>query len=1287
MDILRNYTQRSIICLVFITILFLSSLNAGNESLRFEQILSEQGLSQSAVYSILQDRLGFMWFGTQEGLNRFDGYEMKVFKHDPWDEKSLSDNYILCMCEDRSGNLWIGTNGGGLNKFDPGTETFSRYTHDPNNIHSLWSNILQINQLNKIYPKTKCLPRAINSPNNSKKIVMDTVQTLHVDSKGKLWIGSRGSEVVLFDPQYGKPTLIKPSIDPINDNTSIIYEDRSGTIWIGTSNGLQEISQANGKMAVYNDQEKDTGSLSHNDVRSVYEHSSGTLWVGTLGGGLNKFDRKKQVFTRYRHRENDPGSLSNNNVYAIYEDGSHILWVGTERGLDQFDPVSNDFIHHKLDRSNSLSNDIRAIYQDRSGVLWVGTYGGGVYRHDPRTRRFAHFKNDPSDNENSLSDNVVWSLYEDNNNVLWVGTYNGGLNKLDRKTGKIAHYKNIPGKPDSLSHDDVRSICPDDQGRLWVGTRKGLNRFHNKKFDRFYFPVDKDFQRDNRNNIHVIIRSRDQKLWLGTQGGIYKFDPSQGQVIKHFDKIDTRRGGLEHNEIRAMYEDNGGILWIGTEYGGIYRFNNSTNTFTNYTHDPENGNSISHNRIRCIYEDRSEVIWIGTYGGGLNKLSDRQKILFESYQEKDGLPSSVVYGILEDEKGNLWLSTNAGISRFNPYTKKIKNFDLDDGLQDNEFNTGAYFQNQQGEMFFGGINGFNIFSPKDIESDAVPPNIVITGFFLANQPVPLQSLEEKSPLEKPIYKTKSLILSYSQNFFSFEFSTLNFANPGKNRYQYMLEGNDRDWVKTDSRNRRATYTNLSPGNYVFEVMGSNPDGLWCEKPASITIKILPPLWGTWWAFVLYVIVIVFVGYISWSAWSEKKEIEQQKKLNKLKDDFLSKTSHELLTPLQGIIGLSESLAKDKAALKEPKLRQNLEMIATTGKRMANLVNDLFDFARLKNKNITLNKQPVDIRILADVVLTICTPLAEKKGLELVNDVEVDMPQAGGDAERLMQVMYNLVGNAIKFTAAGKIVVSAKKGEGNLLYVQVTDTGIGIPAEKVESIFAPFVTLETSPNRSQSGLGMGLSISRQLVELHGGKIWVDSSPGKGSTFTFTLPQAEKKEKEKPTEPPRLSHGRFFEPMVDKMVQEIPQASQGEKVERTAKILVVDDEPMIREGLAAQLSQSGYSVSLAVDGPEAIQALAGEQGFDLVLLDIMMPRVSGFEVCREIRQKHPAHDLPIIFLTARTLEADLVAGLEAGPTILSENRLPVENCWPGSGSTWLCLIAPGTWSNRWKAAPGK
>ena len=1207
-------------------------LAAQDGDIRFGRISVEDGLSQNAVNCICQDSKGFLWFGTQDGLNRYDGYNFIIYKHDPQDQSTLSDNFISDILEDRAGILWIGTQSGGLNRFDRNSGRFIRYTSNSDNSHGLGHNrvnaiyedqagILWIGTfsgLNAYDHKNERFTLYTHDPANPFSLSCNQVTAIYEDRTGVLWIGTEGGGLNRFDRKDGRfVNFVHDAADLHslgNNYINCIFEDRSGILWCGTEGGgLNGFDKESGQFTRYTYREGDPSSLSNDKVHTIYEDRSGTLWIGTWGGGLNRFDKGRKSFTRYIHDTANLHTLSNNTVIAIFEDQSQLLWIGTMGGgLNTFNRKSERFavIRHDATRSQSLSNNmVVAFHEDRSGALWIGTWGGGLDRFDRKKGRFTHFTHDPA-NPNSLSHNWVNTIHEDRFGILWVGTIGGGLNALDRERRRFTHYypSNDPG---SISHDKIITLYEDQAGVLWIGTHGGgLNAYDRK----------------NRRFTH------------------YTHDP-------------LKSDSLSHDSIISIHEDRFGLLWIGTWGGGLNSFDRKSGHFTRYTHDAENFLSLSHNSVTSIYEDRAGELWVGTFDG-LNQL-DRKTGEFRVFREKDGLPNNVTLGILEDSRGDLWLSTNKGISRFNPKTGTFKNYDINDGLQGNEFNSGAYYKNQKGEMFFGGANGFNAFLPEQITDDPYIPPIVITDFLISNKSVPLQQVNEDSPLVKVIDETRKITLSYEDNLFSFEFAALHFVAPAKNQYAYKLEGWNEDWIETDSRNRRAVYTNLPGGDYVFKVKGSNKDGVWNDEGASIELKILPPPWKTWWAYLLYSLILagIVLGFLRSQSNKLKKErlmaqkersvSRQLRQLDKLKDEFLSNTSHELRTPLNGIIGLAESLM-DGATGKLPIITvANLSMIASSGKRLASLVNDILDFSRLKDKSLVLQKKPVDMYTLTDVVLTLSRPLTGNKVLELVNAIEPGVPAVEADENRLQQIMYNLVGNAVKFTDSGVIKVSAEI-EAEQLLVRVSDTGIGIPEENFERIFESFEQVDGSAGRAYEGTGLGLAVTRKLVELHDGKIWVESTVGKGSTFNFTLPLSREKaeKKPKPVSPPALT-GTFKVPAeLVKKFQQMADAPEKDQDMDHFHILVVDDDAVNRQVLVNFLSLQNYTVTEASSGANALEIIESKRQVDLSLLDIMMPGMSGYEVCKKIRKRFSSHELPVIFLSAKNQASDLAAGFSAG-----------------------------------------
>jgi ligand-binding sensor domain-containing protein len=826
-----------------------SLLRAQTYEMEFHRISIEMGLSQSSIFAIMEDRQGFLWFGTQDGLNKYDGYTFKIFKHIPADSSSISDNWITSICEDHLGNIWIGTSGGGLNKFDPIHERFTTYQQEING-----KNELEYNR----------------------------VQVVFEDSDRYLWIGTEGGGLSRFNPSSAKFThfIHDPNnAKSISDNRiRVILEDQAGNLWIGTyGGGLSVLKKENkdaGMFYKYVHHPNDMSTLSSNCIQSLYTDSIGNLWVGT-DDGLNLYDPEKKQFKRYKQNPGNPNSLSNNVIYTIYEDVNHILWIGTDFGLNFYDQVNDRFWQTNHDPSNakSLSNDlIRVIFKDASGTIWVGTYGGGLNQYDGRKKKFRHYKNVAWD-PNSINNNNVWSILVVRSGHLWIGT-NKGLNKINRNRGTVEVFRHNPLDPYSLGDDIVRVIYEDSRGELWFGTNNaGLNRFNplQKKFKRYIFTID-DSTSISNNTIRAIFEDKNGSLWIGTWGGLNLFDVQKEEFI-HYTHNPDDANSLSDNRVRCLLEDTEGILWVGT-YKGLNKFDRNRGKFEHYINNPNDSTSLSHDRVLALHQGKNGIIWITTYGGGLNKFDPKTE-RFTAFTEKNGLPNNAVYGILEDDNGNIWLSTNKGLSKFNPGKETFKNFDVNDGLQSDEFNGGAYAKDRKGEMFFGGINGYNSFFPNNITENNYIPPVVLTSFKI---------FDLKANLDSSISIIKNISLFHKDNFFAFEFAALDYTNPEKNEYSYKLEGFDQNWIRCGNR-RYANYTNLDGGDYIFKVKGSNSDGIWNEVDTSVKIHINPPYWATWWFRILLVLMILLISYGVYHY--RFKKIEIQKKY--LEDQIAERT--------------------------------------------------------------------------------------------------------------------------------------------------------------------------------------------------------------------------------------------------------------------------------------------------------------------------------------------------------------------------------------------------------------
>ncbi|HLO31765.1 MAG TPA: PAS domain S-box protein [Anaerolineales bacterium] len=813
---------------------------------RFEHLTIEDGLSQNAGLTFFQDSKGYLWIGSQDGLNRYDGYDFKVFKQDPDDPDSISHNSILAITQDKDGYLWIGTWGGGLNRFDPATETFVHYLHNSNEPNSLSS---------------------------------DTVTSIKQDSTGALWVGTIGG-LNRYNPlTNGFDHFKNDPKDPNSlsgDAISVIFEDSHHQLWIGTGaigmegSGLNRFDPTTGKVVRYQHNNSASQSLSSNNIASIYESSDGTFWIATggfslQGNGLNQFDPRTGTARYFSNNPESADSLGANNLMALWGDSSGVLWIGTwAAGLDRME-LSNPghFVHYQNDRffPDSLSgNEIWSLYKDHSGVLWVGTSHSGINKLPANSGQFSLYRNNPSDSS-SLSTNAVGAFSEDRRGDIWIATWGAGLDRFNLRTGRFDHFRHDPEDPDSLSDDLFMAVYVDAYDLVWAGTLgKGLDRLtptNGKVVHYLHDPENPASIADD--NIAVIIPDQAYGLWIGTFGGLSHFDLSTN-TFTNYSHDPANPASLSDNRVVSLYLDSKkNILWIGTWGGGLNQLDLNNPLYTDpqratlirYHHNPADPSSLSEDSVWAIHQTMDGALWLGTQMG-LNRFDPNTRT-FRRYTEQNGLPNNVVLGVLEDHFGKLWITTNNGLAKFDPDTKTFIAYDTSDGLQSNEFNSNAYYRTRKGNLLVGGVNGFNLFDPANINANPIAPQVAITGFEVFNEPLQMD-LSGREPIQ----------LSYKQSFISFEFAAFDFQAPHKNQYAYKLEGFDKDWVQAGNR-RFATYTNLPGGEYVFRVKASNSDNVWNEKGAALPVFITPPIWRTWWfnGSLIFVLGVLIAGGFRW----------------------------------------------------------------------------------------------------------------------------------------------------------------------------------------------------------------------------------------------------------------------------------------------------------------------------------------------------------------------------------------------------------------------------------------
>ncbi|MCP4656067.1 MAG: response regulator [bacterium] len=1189
-------------------------------SIHFDRISIEHSLSQSTVTCILQDRVGFMWFGTQDGLNRFDGYDLVAFKHDSDDPGSLPHDSILVLLEGASGDLWIGTEGGGLIRWDPGGEVLSTHQYDAADPHSLSG---------------------------------DWIRALHEESSGILWVGTSESGLNRFDPASGRFQHFRHDPSDItslsDDRIRAILKDQSGRLWVGTMKGLNRFDRARGTFVRYHgDAARRVGPKSE-EIHSLLEDRTGSLWIGTFGG-LYRFDPASETFVAYAHESSEPSSLSANEVRALFEDQAGRLWIGTTDGLDLFDRQHGTFHHYShvpTDSTSLSSNEIMSIFQDRGGVLWIGTLGGGVNKWQPDTWRFSHYKIRASDPAAPVSD-VVLAFSEDRQGQLWIGTLGGGLHRFDRSSGRLTSYLHDPHDPHSLSNDRITTLWHDRDGVLWIGTQRGgLNRFDpsTERFQR-YQHVPKNPASLANNGVMTLFEDREGMLWVGTYGGgLDQLDRDTG-TFRHFRHDPDDPETIGKNRVTSLAEDSAGALWVGTYGGGLSRFDRRSGAFHRFARRPVQPQNASYDFVVTLHMDSQDVLWIGTNGGGFDKLERLDEAAgtahFRNYSERDGLPNDIVSGILSDAEGKLWLSTNRGLSRFDPQTETFGNYNMSHGLQSDEFNFQACYQSVDGEMFFGGLKGFNAFFPERIEISSYVPPVVLTSFMKMNQPVKLSG---------PVSEVEAVSLDYRDRVVSFDFAVLDYTAPERNRYAYKLEGLTDDWLELGAF-RRVNLTNLDSREYVLRVKGASSSGIWNEA-RPITLRVGPPPWRSWWAWSLYAAILTsaVAAYVrtrrakarrreallrareAAEAASRAREVAEA--ASRAKSVFLANMSHEIRTPMNGVLGMATLLLKTPLSATQ---RQYLETIRISGQALLTILNDILDFSKIEAGKFKIEARPFDLRACIESVLDLMAPAATQKGLELAYWIEDGTPETfTGDSARTRQILVNLVSNAVKFTAAGEILVTVSTtphlspsggtphlspsggtphlspsggtradAERHTLCFTVRDTGPGIPADQLEKLFQPFSQADVSTTRRHGGTGLGLAICKRLCTLMGGDVWVDSTPGEGSSFRFTLLGPA-------SAGPTRSYGA------------------GDPRLRGRRLLFVNRNPTLERILTGYTHSWGLVPRSVETLAEACEILGSKQPPDVTLVNrsVLAQDPQGM---REIERAGRAAGLPLVLLTA-------------------------------------------------------
>jgi len=1187
---------------------------------QFTHLTTANGLSQSSVVCILKDRYGFMWFGTQDGLNKYDGYEFKVYRNDPANKKSLPNNNIRCILEDHAGNLWVGTVGGGMALYDRGSDSF-----------------IVIGA----------------AETNNEKIGARIIKAIYEDRRHNLWVGTV-SGFNIYDPKNQK--LVPHAFGRIQiDNINSIYEDSHENLWIGTLYGVNKWNKGTNILKQFSAGNPTGAGLSANNVNTIYEDETGKIWIGTVDG-LNLYDSKNEIFKAYKKDITKTTGLRDGVIRAICKAGDGKLWLATEMALELFDPVNNTFTHFQQsakDVRSLSSSSISSLLLDNQGILWVGTYAKGINKYDKHQFKFNLYKNFGTDALN-INANIVTSFSEVPNGDIWIGTDGTGLYRWTPRSNKFEPFNPAVKENYFASLAVLCMQLARNKEFLWVGTYdEGLAKINLKTKARTYYKA-AGGQRDlNNQSVYALLEDKKGNIWIGTNGGgVNVLNPVTGQ-IKHLDlKVGKRKNSAKY--IRSFYEDRNGDIWIGTVAHGIIVYNPETEKYVAYNKTDHN---LGSDAIFCTFGDSRGNIWVGTMGGGLSLFNPRQNN-FKRFTESQGLANNIVNCIVEDNYGYLWLSTDNGLSRFDTKTKQFKNYTSSSGLQSNEFSIGAGYKLSTGELIFGGLEGFNIFMPGSLKDNPYVPPVVITDFQLFNKPVPITP--NKPPLTENINTNKQITLSYNQSVFTITYAALNYTVSDRNMYSYKLEGFDNGWNYVGTE-RKTTYTNLDPGSYTFRVKASNNDGLWNEEGTSLQIVILPPFWKTTWAYMVYIAIIAGILYLIYKEIKSREKLksevhyqrlltEKTKELNQHKLNFFTNLSHELRTPLSLILDPLRKIKNEDITVAQARKYSNL--VFNNASMLMNLVNQLLDFRKVETGSFKLEACEIEVVALIKNIFNAFTARARERNIDYYLDLQVECMNAWIDTDKLEKILYNLIPNAFKYTPDfGVIMILVKLGEietsggtpKKAVEIHVKDSGVGIPDELKSKIFDIFYQIKGSTRFEKESSGIGLALTRELVLLHGGEIRVADAEPEGTSFIIKIPVGEENfiaDNNSPAESTKTTGNVLTE--LNGATGE--NKLKDEKYSNIPIVLIVEDNPDVRDYVADELAGS-YHVEQATNGVEGFKK-AVEIIPDIIISDIMMSGGDGLELCNRLKTEEKTSHIPIVMLTARQADEDKIEGYNAG-----------------------------------------
>jgi ligand-binding sensor domain-containing protein/signal transduction histidine kinase/DNA-binding response OmpR family regulator len=1149
----------------------------------FNHLTTENGLQNSSVVSVTQDSTGFMWFGTIAGISRYDGATCRNYEFNRIENDVSILDYPLSLKCDQKKRLWVGT-------------TFGL----------------------KLYNEKKDLFENIPLA----RLKGGSVNCIYEDKKGGLWVGtSEGlfksvelNNQLRFEPYSAKGNLFAAK------NIRAIFEDSKGILWVGTSNGLNKLKPEDpNTVEVFYANSSDLSSLSSNFITAITEDAHGNIWVGTQNEGVNRYNAQTKTFTRIKHSE----GLVSNNIRSILFSRDKQLWIGTQEGISILDAVTGKMYNCQNDVSdnNSLSrNSVYNLFEDNDGTIWVGTYYGGVNYRYSFGLHFYQIQN--RGQKKSISNNVVSNIAEDKNGNLWIATEGGGLNFLDKKTSAVTVYKNNPKDPGSLGSNLIRSVYVDKEQNVWCGTHGGgLNVLPKGKqsFQRYLFS-----QNDLaaiRTEFFSILEDDKNRLWVTSYKGLFLFRKDGTNLTPlPSETIRNNKNGLR---FKALLKDKNGDIWIGGEPGLYMSINDSLIVIDKQL------------MVNCLQQDSKGNIWIGLTKQGLAVFNSQTKSL-EIFTGK--LPAQNVFGILEDVAGNLWLSTENGLIKFDPQKGTTQLYTVSDGLSGNEFNTNSFLKTANGEFYFGGFNGITYFFPHQVTVNKRPAPLVFTGLKLFNKE--LNAEAENPLLNENINTIRELKLKHDQNVVTIEFALLNFIKSNKNKYEYKLESFDKEWVVTD--NSYVTYTNLPPGKYVFRVRGANNDGVWSELQ-SLEVHVMPPLWRTWWAYLLYALLLFSILFLLVRYFFLQTLLKKEEELHQVKLNFFTNVSHEIRTHLSLIVAPIENLVKTNTA--NSFLTQQLKTVKTNADRLLRLVNELMDFRKAETNHLNLQFEKVDLVSFLQEIYESFRELSVEKEIAVSFIHNTNSLMVSCDKTQMGKVFYNLLTNAFKFTGkSGQIQMLLEQHDSKAI-IKIIDNGSGIAPEYLDKIFDNYFQVPDY-QKQNTGYGLGLALSKTIVQLHHGSISAFSGKladtgVQQTVFTVTIPLAlseEQKRASMENEIPLVSAG------IDEQVSEMPSGKEIIEEKKIATLLIVDDNAELRD-LIRESFTAHYQIFESENGIEALK-VANEQIPDLIISDVMMPEMNGFEFCEKIKTDERTSHIPVILLTAKTTQNDQLEGLETG-----------------------------------------